>query len=482
MKLLCLFLILFSYDTFCQPVYLVNEVSKAAEPSGGVAMLNEFIKANLQPPIRSTARGITGGVFVKGIVEPDGRMTNLEISRSLDSLIDREALRLLGLYRAWKPAIRDGQPVRQTVTYPVFFRTAALPAYDANQQALYEYFDKNQVPTADTTKYEYRSQIPVDERGFVRDKVEYQQNRKGKWKMISTLPFLKEEIWFRFSYGARRDSIRAFKIIAQADDLTGSREEMIVQKDGKILTQTTYPGLGQPSQSRKIYYLSGMLKEELRALSMNVVRVEDWHENGQLRSVMDLTDSGGKYAIGQVWDQAGNQIVQQGNGWAKIWVNPFDEGSVYEEGQVLDSLKTGRWTGKLSDSTLVYEEFYENGKFQKGVASVEGTSVDYLTPSASSPQFKGKNGVQDMYKFLGQNIRYPMEAARSKITGKVILSFMVNKDGSSSDFQIEKGAHKALDQEALRVAKLMGGHWQPAHVKGRAIRVRYTLPISFGVQ
>ena len=171
MKLLFLFLTLFSYTTFCQPVYQVNEVSKGAEPSGGVALLNDFIKANLQIPIRSAARGLNGGVFVKGIVEPDGRMTNLEISRSLDSLIDREALRLLSLYRAWKPAIREGQPVRQTVTYPVFFRTASLPAYDANQQALYEYFDKNQVPTADSTKYEYRSQIPVDARGFVRDQV-----------------------------------------------------------------------------------------------------------------------------------------------------------------------------------------------------------------------------------------------------------------------------------------------------------------------
>ena len=145
-------------------------------------------------------------------------------------------------------------------------------------------------------------------------------------------------------------------------------------------------------------------------------------------------------------------------------------------------LKTGRWTGKLADSTLVYEEFYENGKFQKGVASVEGRSVDYITPFASSPQFKAENGVQEMYRFLAKNIRYPIEAIRSKITGKVILSFMVNKDGSSSDFQIEKGTHKALDQEALRVAKLMDGHWQPAHVKGRAIRVRYTLPISFGVE
>ncbi len=481
MKLLFLILILVSHTTFCQPVYLVNEVSKAAEPSGGVAMLNEFIKANLQPPIRSTARGLNGGVFVKGIVEPDGRMTNLEVSRSLDSLIDREALRLLGLYRAWKPAIREGQAVRQTLTYPVFFRTAALPAYDPDQQALYEYFDKNQVPTADTTKYEYRSQIPVDDRGFVRDQVEYQQNRKGKWKTVTSLSFQKEEIWFQFSNGARRDSIRAFKIIAQADDLTGSREELIVQKDGKILTQTSYPGNGKPSQSRKIYYLSGMLKEERRPLGINTTRIEDWYENGQLRSVMDLTD-GVKYAVGQVWDQAGNQTVQQGKGWAKIGVNPFDERAVYEEGQVLDSLKTGRWTGKLADSTLVYEEIYESGEFKKGVANVEGTSVDYLTPFASSPQFKGENGVQDMYRFLGQNIRYPIEASRSKITGKVILSFMVNKDGSSSDFQIEKSAHKALDQEALRVAKLMGGHWQPAQMKGRAIRIRYTLPISFGIQ
>lgn len=478
MKLLFLLFVFVSYNTFCQPVYLANEVSQPAEPSGGTIMLNEFIKANVQIPIRSAAKGLNGGVFIKGIVEPDGRMTNLEVSRSLDSLVDQEALRLLGLYRAWKPAIREGQAVRQTMTYPVFFRTAALPAYDADKQTLFEYFNKNQVPTSDTTQYEYRSLIPVDERGFVRDKVEYQQNRKGKWKTVSTLPFQKEEIWFRYSYGAKRDSIRAFKIIAQSDDQTGSREEMIVQKDGKLLTQTTYPGGGKPSQSSKTYYLSGLLKEERSPLAITTVRIEDWFENGQLHSVMDQED-GVKYAIGQVWNQAGTQLVKDGNGWAKITVNPFNEGMVYEEGRVQESLKTGRWTGKLADSTLAYEEFYESGTFQKGVGNVNGTAVDYKTPFASSPQFKGENGVQDMYRFLAQNIRYPIEAMRSKITGKVFLSFMVNKDGSSSDFQIEKGTHKSLDQEALRVVKLMNGHWQPAHLKGRAIRIRYTLPITF---
>lgn len=478
MKSLFFFLIVLSSHAFCQSAYLPNEVSKTAEPSGGVTMLNEFIKANLQIPIRSAARGLNGGVFIKGIVEPDGRMTHLEVTRSLDSLMDREALRLLHMYRAWKPAIREGQAVRQIMTYPVFFRTAALPTYDPDKEILYEYFDNNQLPTSDTTQYAYRSQIPVDERGFVRNEVEYQQNRKGKWKTISTLPFHKNAFWFRFPSGARLDSIRAFRIFAEPDNRDGAREELIVQNDGKILAQIAYPGGGKPSQSSKTYYFSGVLQEERSPIRINTIRIVDWYENGQLHSVMDLED-GVKHAVGQVWDQAGNQLVQDGNGWAKISVNPYDEGIVYEEGQVQDSLKSGRWTGKRADSTLLYEEFYESGKFQKGVASVNGKSVEYGTPFASSPQFKGENGVQDMYRFLAQNIRYPGEAMRSKITGKIIMTFMVNQDGSTSDFQIEKGAHKSLDQEALRVAKLTDGHWQPAHLKGRAVRVRYTLPITF---
>jgi TonB family protein len=478
MKSFFLLLIMVSSNAFCQPTYLPNEVSKTAEPSGGVTMLNEFIKANLQISIRSAAKGLNGGVFIKGIVEIDGRMTNLEVTRSLDSLIDREALRLLHLYRAWKPAIREGQAVRQIMTYPVFFRTAALPTYDPDEELLYEYFDKNHLPTSDTMQYAYRSKIPVDERGFIKNEAEYQQSRKGKWKTISKLPFHKEEFWFRFPSGTRLDSIRAFKIFADPDTRSGAREELIVQSDGKILAQIAYPGGGKPSQSSRTYYFSGVLKEERSPIGLNTTRIVDWYENGLLHTIMDLED-GIRPAIGQVWDQAGNQMVQDGNGWAKISVNPYDEGIVYEEGQVQDSLKTGRWTGKLADSTLMYEEFYESGKFQKGVANVEGTMVEYEKPFTSSPQFKGENGVQDMYRFLAQNIRYPVEAMRSKITGKIILSFMVNQDGSTSDFKIEKGVHKSLDQEALRVAKLTDGHWQSAHLKGRAIRMRYTLPITF---
>ena len=151
-KLVAVFLLL-SYSAACQQVYQVHEVEKPAELSGGIVLLNQFITANLQTPIKSAAKGMNGRVFAKGIIEPDGSMTGLEIARSIDNLSDREALRVMSLYKAWKPAVIKDKTVRQITTFPVTFRTAVMPDFDSTENVLQEYFDKNNTLTSHEKKY-----------------------------------------------------------------------------------------------------------------------------------------------------------------------------------------------------------------------------------------------------------------------------------------------------------------------------------------
>ena len=91
-------------------------------------------------------------------------------------------------------------------------------------------------------------------------------------------------------------------------------------------------------------------------------------------------------------------------------------------------------------------------------------------------QFHG--GDEAMFNFIRDNVKYPLLAKEAGIQGKVYVEFIVNKDGSLSEIEIARGVHKTLDDEALRVVKLMP-NWIPGEQRGKKVRFLFTLPINF---
>uniref|UniRef100_UPI0035944AF0 TonB family protein n=1 Tax=Persicitalea sp. TaxID=3100273 RepID=UPI0035944AF0 len=89
-------------------------------------------------------------------------------------------------------------------------------------------------------------------------------------------------------------------------------------------------------------------------------------------------------------------------------------------------------------------------------------------------------GIQEMYMFLGKNIKYPTAAAKANVTGKVFLSFVVTTEGEIKDIQVMKGIGFGADAEAVRVVKAMP-RWKAGTQSGRAVNVRYNLPIAFEI-
>ena len=92
------------------------------------------------------------------------------------------------------------------------------------------------------------------------------------------------------------------------------------------------------------------------------------------------------------------------------------------------------------------------------------------------PMFPG--GMEEMMKFLQQNIKYPKEAQEQGKQGRVIVQFVVNKDGSIVNDSIVRSVDPLLDAEALRVVRSMP-NWTPGKQRGKEVRVRFTLPVSF---
>ncbi len=83
--------------------------------------------------------------------------------------------------------------------------------------------------------------------------------------------------------------------------------------------------------------------------------------------------------------------------------------------------------------------------------------------------------------FLARNIKYPKEAMRKGIQGRVITNFIVNKDGTISNIVVKEGVNKQLDAEAIRVLSKMP-KWKPGKNNGEIVRVNFTLPVTFRVE
>ena len=98
----------------------------------------------------------------------------------------------------------------------------------------------------------------------------------------------------------------------------------------------------------------------------------------------------------------------------------------------------------------------------------------------SMPEFPG--GQQALFKYLSENVKYPVIAQENGIQGKVICQFTVNKDGSIVDIQVVRSAgDKSLDKEAVRVIQSMP-KWKPGKQRGKPVRVKYTVPVNFKLQ
>jgi len=95
------------------------------------------------------------------------------------------------------------------------------------------------------------------------------------------------------------------------------------------------------------------------------------------------------------------------------------------------------------------------------------------------PQFPG--GPSALFEFLGKNVRYPEEAYKAGVQGRVIATFVVEKDGSISEAQVVKHMSAELDAEALRLINSMP-NWTPGKQNGVAVRVKYTIPVTFMLQ
>ncbi|MEZ0542403.1 TonB family protein [Fibrella arboris] len=456
-------------------VYKPFEVDSVASPRGGQSMLETFLAANLQKPFLAKVANVTGKVFVTAVVETNGYVSDVQIMRSLRPDCDQEALRAMRLFNAWKPAQKAGVPVRQLVTYPVVFQANEPLTYAAGK--LIEFFDGNQRPTTDSRKARFQQTTAIDSiTGLPNGELVLSEIKSsGKLRELVRLSFARVENKptgagepITYTMGHKHADGTWYGYVYTVDGTNRLRN-----RHQKITGETT------------TYGPDGLVTFRQTADRSHY----HWQPNGLLKQIelfdKTINQLAGEspYRTTSVWDSMATPLVVDGHGQAsltsKVMSRSVDTQEVdfVEWGSWVNGLKHGVWKGAYSDGSYSYEESFENGKPLGGSAIINKTKTITYTASQQNPEFEG--GMKEMYAFLAQNIRYPADAARNGIQGKVFMAFTVCTDGTLCDFELLQGVDRSLDAEAARVVKASSGRWQPGSVRGEPVRVKYNIPISF---
>ncbi|MDE6311375.1 MAG: energy transducer TonB [Muribaculaceae bacterium] len=128
-------------------------------------------------------------------------------------------------------------------------------------------------------------------------------------------------------------------------------------------------------------------------------------------------------------------------------------------------------TDDLNKKTIVQEVIAETKPVEEAPVSIAMVE--------QKPSFPG--GEAAMYQWLSSNIQYPAVASEEGIQGRVVVEFVVGKDGSITNVKVLRPRHPALDKEAVRVIKSMP-KWVPGRNNGQPVKVTYTLPVTFKLQ
>lgn len=147
---------------------------------------------------------------------------------------------------------------------------------------------------------------------------------------------------------------------------------------------------------------------------------------------------------------------------APIIVEVPDEAEIEEEIDVKFDVEASEET-RVQEVVVVAEE-----------AKEEVDEIFTIVEEPASP----KGGMPAFYKYIGDKMKYPAQARRMGIEGKVFVEFVIGKDGSISDVKAVKGIGAGCDEEAVRVVQAAPS-WSPGKQRGKSVKQRMVLPITF---
>lgn len=219
----------------------------------------------------------------------------------------------------------------------------------------------------------------------------------------------------------------------------GSRKEIMNYNDGELWGNYTQ------------YYPNGKI---YRLLKYNGNKIE------KLVECSDSTD---------------NKITENGNGKWMEWDDEFK--NIVVHGAVKDSLKEGEWQG-MDGAKIICVTLYKKGNFISGIRYDRSGKPHTYTKFEVEPTYK--NSPADFSAYLASTIKYPDSDRANGTQGKVIVTFVVERDGSLSNVKALQGPSQSTMDEVVHVIQ-QAPAWLPGVQNGRPVRVQYTISFAFSL-
>lgn len=221
------------------------------------------------------------------------------------------------------------------------------------------------------------------------------------------------------------------------------------------------------------YFENGNKKEEYYSDKGSIAGSQTaWYENGVKKYIKDYYKEKNELIstvrINQFWDKNNIQKVIDGNGYFED-----EENQCYEKGKLQNGVKIGRWEGADKKFKITFKEDYENGKLINGVC-IDSSATEH-SYSAVRENAKPRKGYEHFYKYIGKKFRFTKKTDGQ--SGKIILSFIVEKNGTISDIKVLRSAGEGLDNEAIRLIEAYPD-WEPGKYRGQIARIHYSIPIT----
>lgn len=157
----------------------------------------------------------------------------------------------------------------------------------------------------------------------------------------------------------------------------------------------------------------------------------------------------------------------------------FTDGKLSEERFYRNDLLDGHYKVFRENGLVRRDDLYQSNKFISGNCyGITGADTVWFEPQVPA-KFPG--GMDSLHRYIFRNMRYPYNAEKSQIQGRVIVSFTIEKDGSIIDVAVKDSVHPDLDKEAIRLISRMP-NWIPGMIEGKPVKFLYRLPVIFRIE
>lgn len=436
--------------------YLLADPMPSFE-GGGTLDFCRWVQERLRYPLEAIIYGIEGHVVVSFVVEVDGKVSNAEVLTSPDPSLSEAALLVVRRSPRWTPGKLNGQPVRVRLSIPIDFNLqlpeaktpvdALLPKFQGGGLIHFKHWVLRNVEFSNKIFY------PGDE-GWV--EVSFSVNSKGKVRNIETTRFSDED----FAYQIQR-TIASSPLWTPADT-DGKTRDITFRLRFDLLLLLGPKGLY--SEDNTAYTEADSLPRFCGG-TPGVFR--EWVFR-QVDSLLDPGVAAPKVRVNVRF------VIEPDGTMSGIKVSAPKEQSGFAKLVRLAVDKTPLWTPAVAGG--------ENVRFRISQMLAFGQEEDFGENPDSlevMPTFQN-GGLPEFRQWVVRAVQYPHEALEAGIQGRVVASFVVEKDGTVSSVRIIQSPDPILSREVVRVLA-ESPKWTPGSKDGEFVRVKYTLPVDFRV-